>query len=569
MARLIGRGPSGTTRASSPGPVGLTMHCIRMLLASTVALLPAAAPTRHAAATDSSVAETITAILAREDPLVLDGVTVNGGWLRQLYDGRSGSELWQGKIDAVVGVLGGAAAEGLDAAAYNSTAIARRQADRSNEGVATLDLLVSDAVLKYARDVRYGRSRPRITAEAALEPAPDPVPLVQVVATAPDVAEAMRALPPHHAEYRALRAALADHRALLSAGIQWPVIPDGPTIRPGMSDDAVPILRARLAATGEYTGDVHVKSHRLDPPLVQAVKAFQETHGLAPDGTVGPLARAALNVGPASRVEQLITNMERWRWMPDDLGTRRLVVNIAAARVRLVDGSTTRFEGPVIVGETDKMTPMFSSAITQVIFNPSWTVPDKIARKELLPKVKRDNAYFARQGIRLIGSWHPSATSDDPDKVDWNGAHGATGFRLRQAPGPQNPLGRVKFLLPNVFGVYLHDTSNRNLFRREQRLLSHGCVRVGGALELADELLGEQANWSTERRDRILAGWKTTTVTLDKPVAAHLMYETASVDATGHVRFLEDVYGRDHRLADALAGRKSEPTPEVVRTAEP
>ena len=164
MARLIDRGPSGTTRASSPGPVGPTMHRTRILLACTVALSLAAAPTRQAAATDSSVAETITAIFAREDPLVLDGVTVNGGWLRQLYDGRSGSELWQGKIDAVVGVLGAAAAEGLDAAAYNSTAIARRQADRSKEGIATLDLLVSDAVLKYARDVLYGRSRPRITA---------------------------------------------------------------------------------------------------------------------------------------------------------------------------------------------------------------------------------------------------------------------------------------------------------------------------------------------------------------------------------------------------------------------
>ena len=559
----------GTARASSAGPAGLTMHRTRVLLAFLTAVLLAGILSRDATATDSSVAETITAILAREDPLVLDGVTVNGAWLRQLYDGRSGSAIWQGRVDAVTAVLGDAAAEGLDAAAYHSSAIANRQADRSDEGVATLDLLVSDAVLQYARDVRYGRSRPRITPEAALDPAPDPVPLVQVIATATDVGEAMRALPPPHREYRALRGALADHRTLLKAGIEWPVVPDGPTIRPGMSDGAMPVLRARLAASGEFKGDVHVKSQRLDPPLVEAVKTFQESHGLATDGVVGPRVRAALNVGPASRVEQIIANMERWRWMPDDLGSRRLVVNIAAARVRLIDGDATRFEGPVIVGETDKMTPTFSSNITQVIYNPSWTVPDKIARRELLPKVQRDGAYFARQGIRLIGSWHPSVADDDPEKINWNGAHGATGFRLRQAPGPQNPLGRVKFLLPNVFGVYLHDTSNRNLFRRDRRLLSHGCVRVGGALELADELLGEQTNWSPERRDRILASWKTTTINLETPMRVHLMYETASVDAAGHVRFLEDVYGRDRRLADALAGRKGEPAPDIVRTAEP
>jgi len=541
----------------------------RVFLVCTALLALAAAPDRRALAADSAIDDAIAAILAREDPIVLDGVAVNGPSLRVLYESRSGSALWHDRVDAVTAVLGDAAAEGLDPAAYHPTAIARRQGDRSDEGVATLDVLVSDAVLRYARDVRYGRSRPRVTAEAALDPTPEPVPLVQVVVEAGDVSAALHALPPRHPEYRALRAVLADHRALLAAGVQWAVVSDGPTIRPGNSDPAVPVLRARLAATGEYTGDTQTKSQKLDPPLVDAVKAFQETHGLGKDGTVGPLVRAALNVGPATRVEQLVANMERWRWVPDDLGTRRVMVNIAAARVRFVDGDRTRFEGPVIVGETDKATPTFSSSITQVIFNPSWTVPDKIARKELLPKVQRDGAYFARQGIRLIGSWQPSTAGDDSEKVDWGGARGAAGFRLRQAPGPQNPLGRVKFLLPNVFGVYLHDTSNRGLFRRERRLLSHGCVRVGGALELADEILSDHGTWSPERRDRILAGWKTTTITLDAPVPVHLMYETASVDASGRVHFIDDVYGRDRRLADALAGHREPPPAEVVRTAEP
>jgi murein L,D-transpeptidase YcbB/YkuD len=264
-----------------------------------------------------------------------------------------------------------------------------------------------------------------------------------------------------------------------------------------------------------------------------------------------------LNVGPATRIEQLVTNMERWRWMPDDLGSRRVVVNIPAQRVRFVDGDTTIFEGPVIVGETDKETPTFSSAITQVVFNPSWTVPDKIAKKELLPKAQGDKGYFARQGIRLIGAWQPNGEGD------------SGGVRLRQAPGPKNPLGRVKFLLPNVFGVYLHDTSNRNLFTREKRTLSHGCVRVGSALEFADDVLADHPHWSEERKERILAGWKTTTIGLQKPIPVHLMYQTAWVDPEGRAHFLDDVYGRDRRLADQLAGRRSVSAAPPVRVAEP
>lgn len=561
MVGGVNRSMGGTTRASHGG-----VH-VRLLLVAALALPLAGPAVAIASGDEADVGRAIAAILAHEDPLVVDGVTLKGGWLRELYDGRTGSSIWHDRVDAVTGVLGDAASEGLDAAAYHLSAIAGRQSDRSTDGRAALDVLVSDAVLSYAHDVRYGRSRPRITAEAAADPAPDPVPLVSVVADARDVGEALRALPSSHPEYRALRAALADQRKLVAAGVRWPVVPDGPTLRPGMTDDAVvPVLRARLAASGEYGGDVRQKSHRFDPTLVDAVKKFQETHGLRKDGVVGPRVRAAINVGPATRVEQLVVNMERWRWMPDELGERRVMVNIAAARMRLVDHDATIYEAPVIVGETDKMTPTFSSAITHVIFNPSWTVPDKIARKELLPKVEQDRAYFDRQGIRLIGSWHPHAGAGDPG---WGGARDASGFRLRQAPGPQNPLGRVKFQIPNVFGVYMHDTANRNLFNRDTRTLSHGCVRVGGALDFADDLLVEQPSWSPERREKILSGWNTTTITLANPVPVHLMYETASVDGQGRVHFLDDIYGRDHRLADALAGRKPEPESEPVHVAEP
>jgi murein L,D-transpeptidase YcbB/YkuD len=569
MENGVTAGDGGTGRASTIGSYAATICPMRTILASILALFLATSVAPPAAAGDSGVMESIAAALAAMDPLVVDGVMVDGPRLRALYEGQPGSPLWLDRLDAVNKVLGDAAAEGLDPSAYNAAAIAYRQADRSDAGRAALDLLVSDALLRYVRDVRYGRMRPRLAADIQLDPAPDPVPLVRWLAASPDVEAALRELPPRHPAYRALRTALVEARALVAAGTTWPMVPDGPSVRPGTTDPVVPYLRARLAATGEYNGDVENRSDRYDPALVDAVEQFQETHGLVQDGIVGKRVRAAMNVGPATRVEQIVVNMERWRWLPEDLGSRRVMVNVAGQQVRLVDGDVTRFEAPVIVGETDKKTPIFSSTITHVIFNPSWTVPDKIARRELLPKVLRDGSYFARQGIRPIGQWQPGSSADDPEKPDWAGARGAAGFRLRQAPGPQNPLGRVKFMIPNVFGVYLHDTSNRSLFRREGRTLSHGCVRVGSALEFADEILGAQPSWSPERRQRILKGWKTTTVALDAPVPVHLMYETAWVDGDGRVHYLDDVYGRDRRLAQALAGRGQVAEATAVRIAQP
>jgi len=523
-------------------------------------------------ASDEAVATAVVGSLAREDPLVLDDVKVHGAWLRALYDGRAGSPLWRDHVDAVTTVLGDATAEGLDPAAYHLDAIARHARDEEAEGAAVRELLISDALLQYAHDVRYGRIRPaHPTEEVAVDPAPDPIPLVLYVAAAPDVAAAMHDLAPRHRAYRALREALAAHRVALLEGERWPVVPDGPTLRPGAKDPTVPALRARLAASGELRENAHKGSAQTyDSAVVAAVKSFQATHGLTPDGVVGPRVRAALNVGLTQRIEQIQVNMERWRWMPEDLGDHRVIVNVAASRLRLVDDDAVHFDAPVIVGEPDKMTPMFSSTITRVIFNPSWTVPDKIARKELLPKVQRDRAYFSRQGIRLIGGWQPPSGGDDPDKVDWRGAHDAAGFRLRQAPGPQNPLGRVKFHIPNVFGVYLHDTNNRSLFRRDKRTLSHGCVRVGDALVFADDILADAPAWSAERRAKVLGDWKTTTLTLATPLPVHVMYETAWVDDRGEIHFLDDVYGRDRRQADALAGRPSAQLEAAKpRTAEP
>jgi L,D-transpeptidase YcbB len=521
---------------------------------------------------DKEVARAIVDALAAAGPIAVDGVTLDEPVVRTLYADRQGAPLWSGREGAIAQALADAGAEGLDPTRYHSAAIAARLAPDSPAAGAARDLLLTDGLARYAADVRSGRARPAhpTAEEAAGAPPVDEVALVRGVAEAPDVNAALAELPPPHPAYRALRGELAELRALAASGRQWPVVPDGGKLHPGEADASVPALRARLAATGEYRGDTKATSRVYDRALVEAVKTFQARNALAPDGVVGPKVRAALDVPIATRIEQVAVNMERWRWLPEDFGSRYVLVNIASYRLTLVEDGKPSLTMPVIVGETDKMTPSFSSEITYVIFNPPWLVPDKIARKELLPKVEQDGEYFSKQGIRLVGGWQPAAPRGDHDKPGWDAARHATGFRLRQDPGPQNPLGRVKFQIPNIFGVYLHDTPSKRLFGKEQRTLSHGCVRLGDALALAARLLEGDSHWSDERRDRVLSEWKTVPVAVPHPVPVHLVYQTAWVDDAGRPGFAEDVYGRDARLADRLAGRAvDEHVPTALRIAEP
>jgi murein L,D-transpeptidase YcbB/YkuD len=554
---------AGTARAFVPRMSSTR----RVACALTLLVVPLAA--RSLAASDSAVAAAVQVSLATE-PLVVDNVTLDGPRLRALYEGRTGSPFWLDRVDNVTRVIAEAASEGLDPTWYPLAAIAYRAPDTTAEGLAARELLLSDALLRYATDVRYGRMRPNgVRGEAEYTPAPDGVALVRWVAESPDLEGALGQLPPQHASYRRLRDVLKTYQTALAEGRRWPVVPDGPSLRPGMSHAAVPLLRDRLIASGDLPATAVSASRVYDDELVAAVQGVQTRASLKPDGVVGPAVRAVLNTGIAERLDQIRANLERWRWMPEDLGARRVVVNVAAARVRFVDEDRTRFDGPVIVGDLDTRTPTFSSIITQVIFNPSWTVPDSIARKELLPKAERDSSYLARQGINLVGSWRPTVSPDDPAQVSFAGARRAAGVRLRQPPGPRNPLGRVKFNIPNAFGVYLHDTNNRSLFARDRRTLSHGCVRVGDALAFADLILETQPGWSEERKRRALAGWKTAWIGLEHPVAVHLMYETVWSDADGQPHFHADVYGRDRRLVDAMTGRVRVVEAATLRPAEP
>jgi L,D-transpeptidase YcbB len=513
---------------------------------AAVAVLVATTPAR---ATDA-VVEAIARRLASPG-VVVDGIALDGPSLRALYAGRT-APLWtDDRVAAVAAVVAAADADGLDPTAYHATALASHARATEPDAVAARDLVVSDAVLRWVVDLHRGVAPPRPSDDAAIAPRPtDAVALTIAAAGAPDTAAFLAGLAPRHPTYARLRTALAAHRALAASG-GWPVVPDGPSLRPGDADPVIAVVRHRLAVTGELA--VADDAVLYDATLEAAVQAFQRRHGLEPDGVIGHGTRLALGTTVEERIEQIVVNLERVRWLPDDLGDRHVLVNIPGYQLAVVDGGRTVLEMPVVVGSTTRRTPEFSTRITTLVFNPTWTVPVKLATQDMLPKMRRDQRYFADHGIRVYASWSADAGEMDPEYIDWHAiGTGIGALKLRQEPGPGNPLGRVKFVMPNGFDVYLHDTNAKGLMRRARRAASSGCVRLGDALALADLVLADQPEWTPERRAAVTADWTTRTVALSRSVPVHLVYATAWLADDGTVQFREDVYGRDRALARSL-----------------
>ena len=250
--------------------------------------------------------------------------------------------------------------------------------------------------------------------------------------------------------------------------------------------------------------------------------------------------------------------MERWRWFPDSLGERYLMVNIPAFELSVVEGHTRIDNVRAIVGRKRRQTPIMSNRMTYLELNPYWNIPRKIARRDILPKVIRDPAYLNRQGIRVFDSWDPQALELDPTTIPWEKISAAHfPYRLRQDPSDLNALGQVKFMFPNHHSVYIHDTPGKALFDRQERSFSSGCVRVEAPLALAQYLLGEQG-WNRARLEGAIARGQRQAVVLDNPIPVHLVYFTAWVDEDGRVNFREDIYERDLRLLLALRNRASD-----------
>jgi murein L,D-transpeptidase YcbB/YkuD len=430
-----------------------------------------------------------------------------------------------------------------------------------------LDLLLTDTFLMYGFHLLNGRlDAESIDPEWHIESCEEDLPRVLEDALGANrVREALNDLLPRTPCYNSLKEARAWYRRLAADG-GWPMVPEGGKLKKGSSGSRVRLLRERLAASGDLAaGRIH--DEIFDGVLEGAVKQFQVRHGLAVDGIVGPNTLAALNETVEERLRQVEVNMERWRWLRRSLGDRFIRVNIANFEMDLFEAGEHIMNMRVMVGKNYRRTPVFSDVMTYLVINPYWNVPRSLAVEDKLPLIRRDPGYLAEQRMQVLSGWGAAAVEIDPSAVDWSRvtAEGFT-WRLRQDPGPKNALGCVKFMFPNKFDVYLHDTPSRDLFAQPDRAVSSGCIRLEKPIDLAEYLLRGYPEWT---RPAILAAiekGKEQTVRLLEPIPVHLLYCTAWVEGTGEIHFRRDIYGRDKAVADALMSLP--PTPEGMMVLE-
>ncbi len=430
-----------------------------------------------------------------------------------------------------------------------------------------LELLLTDAFMIYGSHLLNGKVDP-ITIDAewiASRKEFDFAGYLEKALQSGSIRQALDKLLPLHPGYNALREALALYRKLDADG-GWPTIPDGPKLEKGVSDPRVILLRQRLTITGDYKGEVTSDS-LFDDALENAVRKFQRRHGLDIDGVVGKGTLEVMNISAAERVNMIIANLERWRWLPVNLGKKYVLVNIADFSLAVFEDEITVMDMRVIVGRDYRRTPVFSGKITYLVFCPYWHVPPTIAVQDILPQVKKDPGYLKRQNIKVFEGWGADSREIDPATVDWHKINANNfRFRFRQDPGPNNALGKVKFMFPNQFNVYLHDTPARELFSRTVRTFSSGCIRLEKPVELAEYLLKGTPLGNRTAINEIIAKWQEKTVRLPEAVPIHLLYWTAWQTDDGTVHFRKDIYNRDIPLINALMSQP--PLPDRFKNGQ-
>lgn len=487
--------------------------------------------------------------------------------LPQFYEGRAYEPAWIGgqspwpRVNGLLQAIQGADREGLRPGDYHLDTIRsvlarlreRPEPETDLIDLLDLELLLTDAFLTYAAHLVSGRVNPVTLYPEwiAVRGERDLVTVLNRAVSSNRIEGTLLDLLPDHPGYYRLRDTLARHRAVVESG-GWPQIVEGPKLQEGASGDRVLTLRRRLRASGDLAADsTPGAGEAFDVALGAAVRRFQSRHGLDADGVVGPATLAALNVSAAERARQIELNLERWRWLPERLGDRHVLVNIASFELEVMEGDSAVLGMRVVVGRPYRKTPVFSDTISYLVFNPYWHVPNNLAVQDLLPQIRNDPGYLARQGIRVLTS--NGRSEIEPGSIDWSQVTPASfRYRLRQDPGPLNALGRVKFMFPNRFNVYLHDTPARDLFVRTERGFSSGCIRVERPLELAEYLLRGNPAWDAARVRQVLEKGQETTVRLPHPVAVHLLYWTAWSEPDGRIQFRSDLYERDRPLARAL-----------------
>jgi len=498
---------------------------------------------------DVAVAEKLRDILtAKSDRILIR--KADRAAVETFYSDRGYAPVWvkdgaaNAQAKAAIARLNAADDDGLEVADYPTPSF--KDGDAPAQAEAELKLMAT--VLTYARHAQLG-SVPytRVSADIGYnQVAPEPAEILAKMAEAKNAAEALDSYNPPHAQYKALKAKLAEARGR-TGDSGHARIADGPVLKAGMQDERVPQLRARLQVAGD--GDTY------DKPLADAVKKFQQQRGLAASGTLTSATVNAIN-GPRAAgrdVDIIVANMLRWRWMPRDLGNAYVMVNIPDYTLRVMHNGSQAWNTKVVVGAPKTPTPIMTETMKYITVNPTWFVPPSIIYEEYLPAQAQDPTVLSRMGLIVSRSRDGSIS-------------------IRQPPGERNALGRIKFSFPNKFLVYLHDTPQKHFFAHDRRAYSHGCMRVENPAKFAEVLFGisqPQQGYSAERIKRMFGGSEQQ-INLTQQIPVHLTYQTAYVDDAGKLVIREDIYGRDARTIMALKN-SSDRNAEVIvaRAASP
>jgi L,D-transpeptidase YcbB len=522
------------------------------------------------------------------------------GHLRKFYQALGYRPAWTNRqaVGRLVEVLEESANDGLMTSDYHLDEIREyyQNPPQSPALRARADLLMSDAVLTLMSHLRSGKVYARsIESDWNIEPARPGMDYDRTIMTAimgsrfPEIIQSLR---PSSPEYQQLRKGLVMMKSIAAAG-GWESVPAGSVVdKVGAVDPRIPAIKRRLGVTGEYAGalpgqsaDPEQKEKSLkmegkgaaadtvsgrdslaaadslgkatvDPEevytqeLFEAVKEFQKRHGLEPDGVIGNETVKAMNVPVGQRIDQIRINLERYRWFLNSRGMNYVMVNIPGFSVDMVQNGSHRWSSKVIVGKNDTQTPVFRAEMRYIILNPHWVIPNGILVKDkIISTIQKDPSYLRRKNLAIVDNeGHVLGASS----VDWGRyVNGGFPYRLVQASGDEGSLGRIKFMMPNRFTVYMHDTPSKELFQRSKRAFSHGCVRVDKPIELAEIVLQDTVKWSRKSIQAAIDTDKTRTINLPSSIPVYIIYQTAF--AVGEqVQFRPDIYDRDARLLRVL-----------------
>lgn len=470
-----------------------------------------------------------------------------------------GAGEFQPRVDGVVKLLEESWTHGLNPETYHVIKIRELMAQRSAANQVDLDMLLSDAAIRYARDLSGMRNKKYVRAEQAAFwrqplPADD---IIDNVIHAADPIAALRSLEPNNNLYNALRRELMTLAA--SEEPELEKITAKKLIKPGKSDPAIPLIRERFGLT--YSGE---NQTFYDDDLASKVMSFQRDYSLNDDAVIGPDSLAILNRTKMDKMRQIIANMERLRWLDQTRPDRYVLVNIPSANLWAVDKGQVALEMPVIIGKTARKTESFKTMITGVRLNPNWTVPPTIKKADFLPMLRNDPYALSKKGIQL----RVNGRNIDPGAIDWNniGSKQLHNISMVQAPGDDNPLGKVRVIMENPYNIYLHDTNKRDLFDKKERALSSGCIRVSEPEKLAEFLLNKNEGMDHDNMMKLINSGRMRDIPTAESIPVYITYQTIWLDSEGRLIYGRDVYGQDEKLAEMLEKSNSVhiPAPEKI-----